>query len=176
MSSNIFLTLQSGIKRCIQAISTSAGAGDANKIIMTGGDGKLDSTLMPTGIGADTRSVVSSENLAAGDFVNEYDNASVPTVRKADPANGRPATGYVLAAVTSPANATVYPLGGTTNTAKSALTIGSLYVLDPATAGTAVTAASVTLANGNLRQVVGRAISSTDLQTIHEEPIEWQAS
>lgn len=176
MSSNIFLTLQSGIKRWVQAISTSAGAGDANKIIMTGADGKLDSTLMPTGIGADTRSVVSSENLAAGDFVNEYDNAGTPNVRKADPANGRPATGYVLASVTSPANATIYPLGGTTNTAKSALTIGALYILDPTTAGAVVTAASATLTNGNLRQVIGRAVSATALQTVHEEPIEWQAS
>lgn len=176
MSSNIFLTLQSGIKKWVQAISASTGASDASKIVMTDASGKLDSTLMPTGVGADTRSVVSSENLAAGDFVNEYDNAGTPTVRKADPANGRPATGYVLSAVTSPANATVYPLGGTTNTGKSGLTIGSLYVLDPATAGAVITAASATLANGNLRQVVGRAVSATALQTVHEDPIEWQAS
>lgn len=43
-----YLTVLNGLAKLVTAIATSAGAGDANKLVRTGADGKLDSSLMPT--------------------------------------------------------------------------------------------------------------------------------
>src|SRR5687768_2697758 len=56
----------------IDATVASAGAGDSGKAVLLNGSGQLDPTVMPTGVGADTASVLASENLAAGDIVNIY--------------------------------------------------------------------------------------------------------
>lgn len=141
MATNKFLTFLSNKIQYVTAIATSAGAGDANKIIATGADGLISTTLMPSGIGPDTQSVVSSENLVSGDWVNIYDNAGTPNVRKADANPDRPCNGFVLAGVTSPAAATVYRSG--TNTGLTGLTIGSYYYLST-TAGIGTVTAPTT--------------------------------
>lgn len=93
-------------------ITTSAGAGDASKLVQTDSGGKLDITLMPSGVGADTVTVLASEALAAGDWVNIYDNAGTENVRKANATdNTKPAHGFVKSAVSGGANATVYLTG-----------------------------------------------------------------
>jgi hypothetical protein len=46
-----YLDLVNGIRRRLTAIATSAGAADANKIVATSSDGRLDASLMPVGIG-----------------------------------------------------------------------------------------------------------------------------
>src|SRR5690606_35480393 len=68
------------------AKDTSAGAADAGKLAMLDANGRLDSTMMPVGIGADTASIQASEALAAGDFVNIH-SSSGARVRKADAAS-----------------------------------------------------------------------------------------
>ena len=91
------------------AVNSSAGAGDAAKLPLLDANGRLDNTMMPVGIGADTASIVTSENLTAGNLVNIYDNAGTATARKADATTtGKEAMGFVLAGTTSPAAATVY--------------------------------------------------------------------
>lgn len=88
--------------------NTSAGAGDAGKLVALDASGKIDSTMMPVGIGADTSSIQASENLAAGDFVNIH-NSSGARVRKADASTaGKEAHGFVLSTTASGAQATVY--------------------------------------------------------------------
>ena len=159
MSSNKFLTIINGVRELVTAIATSSGAGDANKIPMTDGSGKLDTTFMPVGIGADTLSIQAGENLAAGDFVNLYDDTGA-RVQKADGSNTRPAHGFVLAAVTSGQNATVYLSGR--NTQLSGLTPGTRYYLSASAAGGAT--ATAPNASGEILQYLGTADSASSLQ------------
>lgn len=140
-----------------EATVVSAGGGDAGEIVALDGAGKLDTSVLPTGIGADTASVVSSENLAAGDFVNIYNNAGAANVRKADADAGKPAHGFVLAAVTSPAAATVYFEG--TNNQVSGATAGDVFL--SATAGGFTSTAPS--GSGNLVQKLGVAVSATEI-------------
>lgn len=141
----------------VNAIDSSAGSGDAGKVVQLGADGRIDSTMMPVGIGADTASITTSEALAAGDLVNIH-NSTGAKVRKADATtSGKEAHGFVLAAFGSGVAATVYFEG--TNTAVTGLTPGPQFLA--ITAGlsdeTAPTAA------GNVVQRVGIAISATAL-------------
>ena len=97
--------------------------------------------MMPSGLGADTASVTASEALAAGDYVNIWDNAGAVRVRKAD-ANtlGKPADGFVIAAVANAATALVYLEGQ--NNQHTGLVGGTRYYLSAAVAG-AITPAPV---------------------------------
>lgn len=162
MSSNKFVTIINGVRTLVTAIATSAGVGDANKIVATGADGRLSSTLLPVGIGADTFSAPTTEALAAGNFVNVYDNAGTANVRKADASNGRDANGFVLEAVANAANATVYRMG--TNTQLTSLTAGITYYLSPTTAGTATATAPST--SGQIIQELGTASTATSLNFV----------
>lgn len=164
MATNKFLTFISNSKQLVTAIASSAGVGDANKIISTGSDGKIDLTLMPSGIGPSTETIPASENLAAGDFVNIWNDSGTRRVRKADASNGRSANGFVLAAVTSGSNATVYLQG--VNSGLTSLTAGLQYYL----AGTAG-AATATAPSTGMIQPLGIAVSATAINFEFEPPI-----
>lgn len=160
-----FLALVNGKIKTLFGIATSAGAGDAGKYIQTDAGGKLDSSFLPSGIGANQVAAVTSESLAAGDFVNLYSNAGVLTARKADNSNARPAWGYVEAAVTSPASATVKRLN-TVNASRTGLTPGADCWLG--TAGGVITTAldANDVANaGKVVQYLGIAKSTTEIVT-----------
>jgi hypothetical protein len=145
MATNRFLTIIGGVQRLVTAIAASAGAADANKVIATGSDGRLDPTFLPAGVEMQTEAIVASESLGAGDFINIWDNAGTRSVRKADASNGRFANGYVLAATTSGQTATVFKTGS--NSALSGLAIGTVRFLSATTAGTATACQmSITLA------------------------------
>jgi hypothetical protein len=174
------------------AITTSAGAGDANaipalnangvldptilnatvtsaanKIAQLDGSGRLDTTVMPVGIGADTAILVASEALSAGNYVNVFDAGSgVFKVRKADATvAGKEAMGFVLAAVSLGANATVYFEG--TNTQVTGQTPGNVFLQTTAGAG----AAAVPSASGNVVQCIGFAVSATAVNFQYNRPI-----
>lgn len=141
----------------LNATVASAGAGDAGKLTQLDGSGRLDITVMPVGVGADTALIATSEALAAGDLVNVWNNAGTANVRKADNTSaGKEAHGFVLAAVSGGANATVYFEGG--NTGKTGLTGGVVYL---GTAGGTV--ATPPTASGSVVQRVGYATSATVL-------------
>lgn len=149
----------------VNAKATSAGAGDAGKVVQLDGAGRIDATMMPVGIGADTAIIQASENLAAGDFVNVH-NSSGARVRKADATTaGKEAHGFVLGAVSSGANATVYFEG--TNTGVSGMTPGTVFLATTA-GGATGTAPS---ASGNVVQKLGVAISATAINFERGEPI-----
>lgn len=151
----------------INAKNTSAGAGDAGKIPQLDGSGRLDSSFMPVGIGADTKSIVSSENLAAGDVVNVWNDGGTPKVRKADATSeGKEVVGFVLAGVTAPAAATVYFEG--TITGLAGLTAGTRYYMSTTPGATTATAPS---GSGNVVQYVGTALSTTELTFEHAQPV-----
>ncbi len=148
---------------------SSAGAADAGKIVALDSSGLIDVSMMPTGIAAETIVAASSENLVAGNFVNLYDNAGTVNVRKADATTiAKPAHGFVLASVTSPANATVYLISNK-NTAVTGLTVGADYWLSTTPGGVTATAPS---AAGNLVQRLGIATSATLLPFISDTSYE----
>jgi hypothetical protein len=166
MAAKKYLSQVAGVITEIQALVTSAGAGDDGKIVALDATGKLDNSVMPTGIGADTAVIVASEALAAGDLVNVWNNAGAFKVRKADATTaGKEAHGFVLAAVSSAANATVYFEGS--NTQRSGLT-GGAYWLSTTAGGVTQTAPT---GSGNIVQIVGFATSATVLNFQAETPI-----
>lgn len=160
-----FLARVAGKTKQLFGIATSAGAADAGKIPALDSTGKLDMSLMPVGIGANTTIVPASEAIGAGKFVNFHANAGAMNVRLADNSNGRQADGYVKDAVTSAANATVYPLDST-NSALTGLTPGSRYWLGTAGGVLAAALDPTDVANvGKVCQELGTAKSATELVT-----------
>ena len=158
MAGNKYIKNNAGTLTEEAAIQASAGAGDAGKIPALDAAGRIDNSMMPTGIGADTSSIVSSENLAAGNLVNIWNNTGTANVRKADATvAGKEAHGFVLAAVTSPAAATVYFEGS--NTGVTGLTPGPQFLAT--TAG--LCTATAPSAAGNVVQRVGLATSATSI-------------
>ena len=152
----------------VNSKTTSAGAGDSGKIPALDGAGLLDSSFMPVGVGADTAPITASEALTAGDFVNIHISSGIK-VRKADATTaGKEADGFVLASVSSSATATVYFRGA--NTAVSGLTAGTEYVLST-TAGGVVAVARAPSSSGNVNQRLGKAPSSTVINFQRGMPI-----
>ena len=146
-----------GIDAIASGLAVSAGAGSAGAIVALGASGKLDPTVMPAGQGSDSASILASEAIAAGSFVNVYNNAGTENVRNADntAANaGKIANGFVLAAVASGASGTVYFNG--LNTAVTGQTTGPVFL---GATGAATAAAPTT--SGNTLQSVGDAVSAT---------------
>jgi hypothetical protein len=151
----------------VAATQTSAGSGDAGKIPALDANGRLATTMMPTGIAADTASIVASEALADGDLVNVWSNGGTPNVRKADASSsGKEAHGFVLASVSSSGTAVVYFEG--TNGDQTGLTAGVQYLSDT-TPGKATTTVPTTA--GHVVQRVGEAYASTGFQFHPQLPI-----
>lgn len=192
MAAPRFLASLAGRIKMVVTIATSAGAADAEKVPSTNADGVLDPSIinaatsgnskvlqtlpdgtidpsvLPTGIGADVKNAPASEALAAGDLVNIWDDAGVAKVRKADAtAEGKEATGFVKAAVTSGATAAVYMEGRITGL--TGLTPGARLYLSAATPGRAVAVAPSSA--GNVVQWVGDAVDTTEMDFEKSDPI-----
>ena len=154
-----------GVLTEIFGVQTSAGAGNAGDLVSLDNSGRIDNSMMPVGIGADTATITASETLAAGDWVNVWNNSGAK-VRKADATTaGKEAHGFVLAAVTSGNPATVYFEG--TNTQVTGQTPGPVYL--QTTAGTGGPTAPS--ASGNLVQQVGVALSATSVNFERGTPV-----
>lgn len=159
MAAKTFLRLVTGRKTEVAGIVTSAGAGNDGDIPALDSTGRLDVSVMPVGITPESKSVIASEALSAGNMINVYSNAGTLNARKADAtAAGKEANGFVLAGVSSLAAATVFFEG--TNTQLSGLTVGSRYFLDT-TAGAVTTTPPA--ASGNVAQYIGVALSATEI-------------
>ncbi len=155
MAGKKFLRIVNNLVTEVLGIQTSAGAANAGDIVALDDSGRIDNSMMPVGIGADTAVIAASEALAAGDWVNVW-NSTGAKVRKADATtSGKEAHGFVLAAVTSGANATVHFEG--TNTQVTAQTPGPVFL--QTTAGTG--GATAPSASGNVVQRLGVAVSTT---------------
>ena len=149
-----------------EAITTSAGAGSSGKVAALDVTGKWDTSLMPTGIGADTASILTSEDLVAGDYVNIYDNTGVFTCRKGDgTTSGKPAHGFVLSASTSGQDATVYLEGA--NDQVSGQVAGNVFLSTTAGIGTDIPPNGT----GNVVQRLGVATSTTSVNFEASSPV-----
>jgi hypothetical protein len=160
-----FLARVSGKTRQVEAKAASAGAADAGKVPALDSSGRLDMSMMPAGIGADTQIIPASEALSAGNLVNIWSDSGAVKVRLADNSNGRPADGYVLDSVASAADATVYPMDGT-NSELTGLTPGAEYWLGAA--GGVIDTPLDETDSGNVNKIsqyIGKAKSATELIT-----------
>lgn len=145
----------------------NVGAGDAGKLVARDASGKIDLTDLPVGVGPDTVQIVASEALAAGDLVNIWSNAGTASARKADAsAVGKEAHGFVLAAVSSAAQATIYFEGS--NTQLTGLVAGNQFLSATVPGKTQAAAPTGT---GQLVQVVGFATSATSMNFQSRLPI-----
>lgn len=160
-----YIALVAGKKKEITPITTSSGAGDAAKIPQTDGSGRLDMSIMPLGLTAETKTITASENLDPGNFVNLHNSTGLK-IRKADASNGRRADGFVIAAVTSGQPATVYY--GNLNTALSGLTAGTEYWLDAAGGVTATPPST----GGHISQYLGKGTDTGEMLVEIGEPVE----
>ena len=165
MAAKKFLRLVAGVLTEIAATVTSSGASSGGDLVALDSSGRLDNSVMPVGIGADTKTIAASEALAAGDWVNVW-NSTGAKVRKADATTaGKEAHGFVLAAVSSGANALVYFEG--TNTQVTGQTPGPVFL--QTTAGTG--GATIPSASGNVVQNLGVALSATEVNFERGTPV-----
>ena len=165
MAAKKFLRLVNGVLTEIFGVQASAGAGNAGDLVSLDDSGRIDNSMMPVGMGADTATITASETLAAGDWVNVW-NSTGAKVRKADATTaGKEAHGFVLAAVSSGGNALVYFEG--TNTQVSGQTPGPVYL--QTTAGTG--GATIPSASGNVVQNLGVAVSATEVNFERGTPV-----
>lgn len=157
-----YLALVAGKIKQIAAIVVSAGAGDDGKIVALDATGKIDISVLPVGVGPDTKSIVASETIASGAFVNLFDSAGTIKVRNADASsNGKEAHGFVLVGGAAAASLTVYFEG--TNTALTGLTLGVKYFLSHSTPGGVLVAGSLSTTAGHIIQEIGQALSTTEI-------------
>ena len=165
MAAKKFLRLVNGVLTEILGVQTSAGAGNAGDLVSLDDTGRINNSMMPVGIGADTATITASETLAAGDWVNVWNGAGAK-VRKADATTaGKEAHGFVMSAVTSGNPATVYFEG--TNTQVTGQTPGPVYLQTTAGAG----GTTIPSASGNVVQQIGVAVSATAVNFERGTPV-----
>ena len=165
MAAKKYLRMISGVITEVAGVITSAGAGNDGDFPVLDSTGRLDNSVMPAGLGADTASITTSEALAAGDYVNVW-NSSGAKARKADATTaGKEAHGFVLAAFGSGATATVY--FESTNTQVSSQTPGVVYLSTTAGLGTTTPPSS----SGNVVQRLGFATSATTVNFQSQPPV-----
>jgi len=152
-----YITNNAGVLTETQTEGTGGSGGANGKIPHLDSNGRIPATMMPSGIGADTEVITTSEALAAGDYVNIH-NSTGAKVRKADAStSGKEAHGYVLAAFGSGAAATVYFEGA--NDQVTGHTPGAVYL--STTPGQAT--ATPPSAAGQVVQRLGVAVSATKI-------------
>lgn len=149
-----------------EAIITSAGAGSSGKIPALDAAGRIATSMMPVGIGADTAAITTSENLAAGDYVNIWNNAGVFNARKADATSaGKEAHGFVLGGFATGVAATVYFEGS--NVGVAGQTAGVVYLSTMSGLGSATAPSG----SGNVVQRIGFATSATAVNFQSHAPV-----
>lgn len=148
-----------------EATVTSAGAGNAGDIVALDGAGRLDASVLPSGVGVDQKSYPFTETATQGQLLNIFDDGGTPSVRLADASNGRQAHCFAVNAVTAPASGNVQFEGEIEGL--TGLTTGAVYYLS--TAGNIATTEITTA--GQILQRVGIARDTTTLDFEAEQPV-----
>jgi hypothetical protein len=160
--------LTQGAKALVEYVPvTVGGAANAGNVPALDANGQLGVTMLPTGVGPDTQVLPATEAISAGALVNVWVSSGTVSVRNADGSTvGKEADGFVLAAVTSGNQATVYLSG--LNTAVSGLTAGLAYLSDTTVGGVSATGATTA---GHTYQQVGVVTASGVLQFSPQMPV-----
>ena len=153
--------LENGQEQYIAPVKSSTGSADAEKIVALNNSGKLDLTMMPDGVGAETEVYPASEALSANDLVNIFDDSGTLKVRKAVASDiNKSAAGYVKDNVNSGADAAVYfegRLQGLTG-----ILPNTTYYLSSTQAGKYTSTPPV--ADGTIYQPVGTGIKTDQIR------------
>ena len=163
MVAKTLLRLVSGKITAIQGTVASAGAGNDGDIVALDGAGKIDLSVLPVGVGPDTKILPVSDatGLVAGNYVNIFDDGGTESVRLADNSNGRAAHGFVVAAFADASNATIYFEGA--NAGLAGLASGRVYL---GTAGGVIqTPLTPVTDTGKIHQLLGVSLSATEVNT-----------
>lgn len=153
-----YIALVSGAQTEVEGTVTGGTAGQAGDIPALDGSGRLDPTLMPVGVMADTYSGTAFEALsAANPFVHIKSDGTVANASASS--GGNPAIGFVLTNVASVGIALVYFEGRVTGL--SGLTVGARYYLSDSVPGG--TTAMPVSGTGKLHQYLGRAVTETTI-------------
>lgn len=149
----------------VNSKTNSAGAGDTGKLVALDAAGKIDITMMPVGVAADTAILTTSEIIASGALINIWDSTGAKA-RNADATiAGKEAMGFCLTGAGSGAAITVYFEGS--NTSVTGLTPGAQFLLTtPGLCGTTAPSGS-----GNVVQRVGFATSATSMNFQSQPPV-----
>lgn len=168
MAGETFLQKDLTTKRTKMVVAVQiGGVENANKIPALNASGEFDLTMMPTGIGPETKVLPASEALSAGNLVNIFDDSGTLKCRKADATSDKPADGFVLSAVDSGSNATIYVDG--INTGLTSLTPGAEYYLSKTAGGITTDISGYT--TNNIIQFVGKSTDATELDFVRGEQI-----
>lgn len=159
MADRKFLALDDTGKHKIEkeAINVSAGAGDAEKIIATDDEGKIDPSFLP-----ESEFLVreASEDLDQWDWVNIWDDGGTAKARKADAsAFGTRAMGYIRNNYLTAENAEIFAEGIMPGFV--GLTIGAPVFLSLVSGETTQVPPTAT---GEIWQKVGEAVSATEIR------------
>lgn len=149
------------------ATVVSTGSANDGDIVALDPSGHLDISVLPTGVGPQTKVIPASEAITGPALVNVWDSTG-QKIRAADKATanaGKEANGFVLASVSSGANGTVYFEGEISGL--TGLTPGAKYYLGTAGAPTA----SATTTSGEALQYIGTATSATSIDFEPARPI-----
>lgn len=154
-----FISWISGRLTEVQPITTSAGAGDASKMIQTDSSGLIDASLMPSGIVPDQFAGTSNGAITAKDLC--YVEAA-GTIARATAASPTPqqCIGWATSSVATGQPVTIQLEGKITGLA--GLTVGARYFLSDVSPGGLLVAPGPTGA-GKYAQWVGTAVSATVL-------------
>jgi hypothetical protein len=137
------------------------GSAAAYQIPALNASGTLDITMMPPGIGPEVITLLASEALTAGQYINLWNNTGVLNARKADGSTtGKEAHGFVLAAFASGATATVYRVGQ--NNQVTGQTPGEVWLSTTTPGATQATAPSGAGCTG---QSLGMALTATNIDS-----------
>ena len=104
-----FVQLVGGIPTEKEGLTTSTGAASAGRVVALNSQGDIDQSMLPPGVAPDIATLVCAEAVTAGDFVNVFNDAGTPKVRRADATTaGKHAHGFVLEDADLDATAAVY--------------------------------------------------------------------
>lgn len=142
---------QAVVRKIVQGLGITLSSSGADS-----GTGDVEINATGGVVGTD---FTASEDLAAGDLVNIWDDSGTPKARLADASSDQPADGYVLADVDLGDPATVYSAG--VNDQVSGLTGGITQWLSSTVPGGVQDAPPT--GSGELVQRVGKAFSGTVL-------------
>ena len=134
----------------------SSGVPNAGEIPALDANGKLDQSLMPAGVAPDTTVLDASEALAAGDYLNMWDDTGTMKLRLADNSNDRRAHGFTKEAVAL--GNPVIMFRETTNSFRTGQTVGTRQYL-----GTLGQSTESTPTGSVILQYLGTAHSATEI-------------
>ena len=155
-----------GVQQLVSAISSSAGAGDAGKILETDSNGLIDPSFLPAGLGDQTGTAnAATGGVTAGDFI--YINGSGEVAPADNTSVSTAAIGYVLASATAGNPVTYYRWGVNTSAVIAANTEAFL-----GTAGGFVTTPPA-FAVGTICQSLGKSDVANSLTFEYNAPIEY---